>query len=146
MKRVGKKGLRLDQFLNINNSALSMEIYYFYLFDHKNDIDFTTNCKGKLHNRNVPAWDIYVFERKNKKECDLAKELVTYYCFNLDELYKGLSQKFYFYIIVKSFNNKVERIITPNEVFLTLESVASRCFAIMDTNNLLKVKEYYDHH
>ena len=48
MKRVGKKGLRLDQFLNINNSALSMEIYYFYLFDHKNDIDFTTNCKGKF--------------------------------------------------------------------------------------------------
>lgn len=141
-----RKGMRLDELLKVDNPNLSMELYYYSFFDNKHHKNFNNNC-GAIENLDIPDYKVYLFSNDAIDVRNLGKDFADYYNFDLDKFNKIFSStQFYFYIIVKYFNKKIERIIVPNELFLTIDHARDRTLSIMRTDNFLKIKNYYEHH
>ncbi len=141
---IAKKGIRLDELLDYYNEYLSLENFY-YSFQDIPSIDDFSDALLVLENRDIKNFKIYVMQSKIKKNENIAEEIESFYGVDIKEVCDRLKKRSFFFVLVVKFNYVyVDRLVIPNEVFLTYEEAKNRAFAFSSTTNLLAIKRYIE--
>lgn len=142
-----RKGLRIDEVLQINNENLSFDLYFETLYKYNDYSKFSDRALIKVKNPNFQQFEFYVLKNDIINKNDFPSYIEKYYGLNIDNLYyKLVSSKFYFIILVWKNSETNQRIIKINQLFLNIEHAKNRCKYLACNENIIRIKNYYQRH
>ena len=142
-----RKGLRLDEVLQINNENLSFDLYFEVLYKYKEYFQFSNHALIGVKNPNFSQFEFYILKNETVSKDEFPDYIEKYYGLNIDTLYNKLNySKFYFLVFVQKFSETNQRIIKINQCFLTIEHAKNRCKYLATNNNIVRIKNYYESH
>ncbi len=142
-----RKGLRIDEVLQINNENLSFDLYFETLYKYNDYSKFSGRALIKVKNPNFQQFEFYVLKNDIINKNDFPSYIEKYYGLNIDNLYyKLVSSKFYFIILVWKNSETDQRIIKINQLFLNIEHAKNRCKYLACNENIIRIKNYYQRH
>lgn len=142
-----RKGLRIDEVLQINNENLSFDLYFETLYKFNEYSKFSNEALIRIKNPNFQQFEFYILKNNIINKNEIPLYIGKYYGLNIDNLYYKLaSSKFFFIILVWKNSETDQRIIKINQLFLSIEHAKNRCKYLASNDNIIRIKNYYQRH
>lgn len=142
-----RKGLRIDEVLEINNENLSFDLYFETIYRYREYKDFVNHASIKIKNPNFPQFEFYILKNNIIEKDEFPSYIEKYYGLNIDMLFRKLNlTNFYFIIFVWKTSQTNQRIIKINQLFLTIEHAKNRCKYLASNDNIIRLRDYYQRH
>lgn len=142
-----RKGLRIDEVLQINNENLSFDLYFETLYRYNTYRNFSQHALIKVKNPNFQQFEFYILKNDILPKSEFPLYIEKYYGLNIENLfYKLVSINFFFIILVWKTSETDQRIIKINQLFLTIDHAKNRCKYLATNDNIVRIKNYYQRH